>query len=52
VTTWKSKRTVVRSHKSGHFAKKGWGRAYHRERIRSAIHTLFVLPHLRPKRYR
>jgi hypothetical protein len=41
--TWKTKRTVVRSHASGRFSKKGWGRTYKRERVRAWHHTLFHL---------
>jgi hypothetical protein len=50
--TWRSRRTIVRSRKTGHFSNKGWGKAYHRERIRRVVHALFILPHLRPKKYR
>ncbi|MEI6194340.1 MAG: hypothetical protein WCS42_08420 [Verrucomicrobiota bacterium] len=32
--TWKSKRTVVRSRKSGHFAAKGWGKAFKKQKIK------------------
>lgn len=39
--TWKTKRTVVRSRKTGHFARKGWGKAYQRTRVRQWHHTLF-----------
>ena len=39
--TWKTRRTVVRSRKTGQFAKKGWGKAYKRQRIRPWYHTLF-----------
>lgn len=39
--TWKSRRTVVRSSKTGHFARKGWGKAYKKQRVRVAMPTLF-----------
>jgi hypothetical protein len=32
--TWQSKRRIVRSRKTGHFASKGWGKAYHRELVK------------------
>ena len=41
--TWKTKRTIVRSRKSGHFSKKGWGKAYKRQRVREWHHALFSL---------
>ena len=40
--TWKAKRTVVRSKKSGHFDRKGWGKAYKRERVKAWHQHLFV----------
>jgi hypothetical protein len=43
VKTWKTKRTVVRSRRSGHFARKGWGKAYKRQKVRAFYHTLFHL---------
>lgn len=39
--TWKTKRTVVRSKKSGHFAPKGWGKAYKREKVKMLHGHLF-----------
>ena len=39
--TWKNKKTIVRSTKSGHFAPKGWGKAYKRQRVRQWHETLF-----------
>ena len=39
--TWKTKRTVVRSRKTGHFARKGWGKAYKRQRVKAGLKTLF-----------
>lgn len=41
--TWKSRRTAVRSRKSGRFAKKGWGKAYHKQKIRYHMKELFKL---------
>ena len=31
--TWKTKIKVVRSKKSGHFASKGWGKAYKVQKV-------------------
>ena len=41
--TWKTKRTIVRSRKTGHFSRKGWGKAYKRQKVRARHHTLFHL---------
>ncbi len=41
--TWKSKRTVVRGTKTGRFAKKGWGKAYHKQRIKYHMDKLFSM---------
>jgi hypothetical protein len=43
VKTWKTKRTVVRSRKSGRFSDKGWGKAYKRQKVRAWHHELFSL---------
>lgn len=40
--TWKTKKTVCRSRKSGKFASGGHCRAYRRTRVRLGLKTLFT----------